>query len=190
VARIEQAGELAGEVEALRRLNNSERSADIRFAASGRRSADLIVAEALHVARQDQILIRALDLHLSPGMRLGLLGGNGSGKSSLLAVLGGSLAPAGGAVKRAHELRVATFDQTRSALDLQQTLRRALSPTGEEVHLPGGGKQHVNAYAQRFLFRPEQLDQVVASCSGGEQARLLIAQLMRQDAQSWDPMHK
>lgn len=182
VARIKEAGELADDLHAVKQLNSSERTADIRFAASGRRSADLIVAEGLTVSRGERVLLRELDLHLSPGMRLGLLGGNGSGKSSLLAALAGALPPAAGRIKRAHELRVATFDQTRSALDLRQTLRQALSPTGDEVHLPGGGKQHVNAYAQRFLFRPEQLDQVIASCSGGEQARLLIAQLMRQEA--------
>ena len=181
-ARIKEAGELADELAQVKRHNTAERAADIRFAATNRRSSDLIVTEGLDVARGGRRLLADLDLHLSPGMRLGILGTNGSGKSSLLAVLTGELDPAGGRLKHAHELRIATFGQTRAQLDRSQTIRRALAPTGDSVQLPGGGSQHVNAYAQRFLFEPHQLDQQVAACSGGEQARLLIAQLMRREA--------
>ncbi|MDA3959466.1 MAG: ABC-F family ATP-binding cassette domain-containing protein [Planctomycetota bacterium] len=181
-ARIKGAADLADELDSVKKLNRSERAADIRFGASGRQTTDLLLCEGVTVSRGDKQLICGLDLQLAPGECLGLLGTNGSGKSSLLAALLGDLAPSAGRLKRAHELRVATFDQTRAKLDRNQTIGRALSPSGDTVTLPGGGKQHVNAYAQRFLFDSHQLDQVVDSCSGGEQARLLIAQLMREEA--------
>jgi ATP-binding cassette subfamily F protein uup len=118
---------------------------------------------------------------LSPGSKLGLLGPNGSGKSTLLRVLGGELAPDAGTVTLADGLRIVLLEQGRATLDPAATLRRALGPNGDTVMI-AGRPQHVVARAKQFLFRPEQLEVPVGSLSGGEQARVRLAQLMLQPA--------
>jgi ATP-binding cassette subfamily F protein uup len=113
-------------------------------------------------------------------MRVGLVGPNGSGKTTLLRLLQGDLAPTGGEIRRADWLRIVYFDQTRT-LDPDVTLRRALAPDGDSV-VYRDRVIHVAGWAARFLFTGEQLSQPVARLSGGERARVLIAQLMLQPA--------
>jgi ATP-binding cassette subfamily F protein uup len=181
VARIKQAGDLGAQLSDLSRRNREAKRIDLGFQATGRQTQDLLLGEGLACDRGGRQLFAGLDVAVGPGERIGLIGGNGSGKSSLLACLAGELPLAGGRVKRAHGLRVATFDQTRSALDRSTTLARALSPEGDQV-VVGERTIHIRAWAQRFLFNHDRLDQVVGSLSGGEQARLLIAQLVRRPA--------
>src|SRR5262249_6437904 len=106
---------------------------------------------------------------------------NGSGKTSLLEVLAGVVRPDAGEIERADDLRVVRFEQERAGLEPAQSLRRALAPEGDTV-LWQGRRLHVAAWAKRFLFRPEQLEVPVGRLSGGEQARILIAQLMAEPA--------
>jgi len=141
----------------------------------------LIVAKGLSVAIGGRTLISNLDLELGPGQRLGLLGRNGSGKSTLLRVLAGELEAAAGTIKRAMGLRVVYFRQDRASLNPNLTLRTTLAPNGDTVAFRGS-KIHVMAWAKRFCFRSEQMDQSVGSLSGGEHARLLISHLMQQEA--------
>jgi ATP-binding cassette subfamily F protein uup len=128
-----------------------------------------------------RLLFRDLDLAITPGTRVGLLGPNGSGKTSLLDVLAGTLAPDTGIVERADALRLVRFEQHRTGLDQAQTLRRALAPEGDAVTFQGRSV-HVASWAKRFLFQPEQLELTVGRLSGGEQARILIARLMLEPA--------
>jgi ATP-binding cassette subfamily F protein uup len=113
-------------------------------------------------------------------MRVGLVGPNGSGKTSLLRLLRGETVPTGGQIHRADWLRIVYFDQTRE-LDPDVTLRRALAPEGDSV-VYQDRLIHVAAWAAKFLFAGEQLNQPVGRLSGGERARVLIAQLMLQPA--------
>jgi ATP-binding cassette subfamily F protein uup len=157
--------------------NRQTRTAGIDFTATGRRSTDLITAEELRVDIGGRTLIKSTEVHLGPGDRLGLLGRNGSGKSTLLKVLSGEIPAAGGMLKRAAGLRTVYFRQDRSSLNPNVKLRDALCPNGEAVQFRDS-KIHVMSWAKRFCYRPEQMDQLVGSLSGGEQARLLISQLM------------
>jgi ABC transport system ATP-binding/permease protein len=179
-ARIDEAERLQGE---LADLDSRSRSATVGvdFAATGRRTKRLLVAEGLTKSFDSRPIVRGLDLVLGPGMRLGLLGANGSGKTTLLRLLAGLEEPDGGSVERAPHLRVVFFDQHRSRLDPAVSLRRTLAPAGDSVVF-AGGSIHVAGWAKRFLFRPEQLDTPVGRLSGGEQARVLIARLMLEPA--------
>jgi ATP-binding cassette subfamily F protein uup len=125
-------------------------------------------------------LFDGLNFILTAGMRVGLVGPNGSGKTTLLRLLQGDLAATGGEIRRADWLRIVYFDQTRT-LDPDVTLRRALAPDGDSV-VYRDRVIHVAGWAARFLFTGEQLSQPVGRLSGGERARVLIAQLMLQPA--------
>src|SRR4029453_6458893 len=93
----------------------------------------------------------------------------------------GHLAPDAGEIERAAALRLVRFEQHRSGLDPEQSLRRALAPEGDTVTFQGRGV-HAAAWARRFLFQSEQLDVPVGRLSGGEQARILVARLMGEPA--------
>ncbi len=179
--RIEQAGRMMDDLAELKVRNTQGGSAAIDFTASGRQTRKLLEARSISKSLGGKPLFQKLDLVLSPGLKLGLLGPNGSGKSSLIRVLSGELQPDSGSIKRADGLKVVRFEQNRASLDKDVTLKVALSPKSETVTYRGGS-MHVSGWARRFLFRTEQLDMPVRDLSGGEQSRILIAQLMLQPA--------
>ena len=178
--RIKEAGRLIEELEDTR-ARSAGATAGIDFTSSQRRTRRLVVASALSVARGGRRLVSGLDLVITPGTRVGLIGPNGSGKTTLLSVLTGALPPEAGTLAHAEGLRVVRFEQERGGLDPAQSLRRALAPEGDAVTYQGRSV-HVAAWAKRFLFSPEQLELPVGRLSGGEQARVLIARLMRAPA--------
>ena len=165
----------------LRARNSAGRAITVDFAATGRQTRKLVSAKAIGKTLGDRKLFDNLDLILSPGIKLGIVGPNGSGKTTLLRLLTGELAPDTGTVERAGDLRIVYFQQHRDQLDLTQPLRKALCPTGDLV-VYQDKPLHISGWAQRFLFRKEQLDMPVGDLSGGERARVLIAQLMLRPA--------
>jgi ATP-binding cassette subfamily F protein uup len=179
--RIQQAGEMMQDLAGLKERNAQTAAAKIDFTASGRETRKLLVATNISKRLGDRELFRNLSLTLSPRTTLGLLGPNGSGKSTLLKVLAGELAPDNGEIRRAEQLKVVRFEQNRGLLNKSETLRRALSPTGDTI-MHQGSSMHVSGWAKQFLFRSEQLDLLVGDLSGGEQARVLIARLMLEPA--------
>ena len=178
-ARIDKAGELMGE---LADLNFRRRSATalIDFSATDRKTKRLIELEDVSCEIGGRTLFAGLNFVITAGIRVGLVGPNGSGKTSLLRILRGESAPASGQIHRADWLRIVYFDQSRE-LDPDITLRRALAPEGDSV-VYQDRQVHVASWAAKFLFAGEQLNQPVGKLSGGERARVLIAQLMLQPA--------
>jgi ATP-binding cassette subfamily F protein uup len=178
-ARIDKAHELIGE---LADLNTRTRttSAKIDFAASGRQTKQLATLDAVSYSIGDRTLFEDVHFVLTAGMRVGLVGPNGSGKTTLLRLLNGEIKPVSGEIRKADALRVVYFDQNR-VLDADVTLRRALAPDSDAVIFQDR-VIHVAAWAARFLFTGEQLNQPVGRLSGGERARVLVAQLMLQPA--------
>ena len=178
-ARIGKAGELMNE---LADLNDRTRtaSAQIDFSATDRKTKRLVELENAGYTYGDRALFADLNFTVTAGMRVGLVGPNGSGKTTLLRLLQGELSPSKGQIRRADRLRIVYFDQSRT-LDDDVTLRRALAPDGDSV-VYRDRVIHVAGWAARFLFTGEQLGQPVGRLSGGERARVLIAQLMLQPA--------
>jgi ATP-binding cassette subfamily F protein uup len=180
-ARIDRAGRLIDDLSELEYRNAQGRATTIDFMSGERQANRLVNAIGISKTLGGRRLFGPLDLALRPGDKLGLIGENGSGKTTLLNMLAGRLAPDTGTVKLAEGMKVAVFDQHRDQLNLDLTLRRALCPAGEHVEYKGNFV-HVNSWANRFLFRPEQLDHPMRRLSGGEQSRVLIAGLMRTPA--------
>jgi len=178
-ARIDKAGALMGELADLN-IRTRSASAQIDFSATDRKTKRLIELEDVTCEIDGRTLFSGLNCVITAGMRVGLVGPNGSGKTSLLRLLRGESSPASGEIHRADWLRMVYFDQSRE-LDPDVTLRRALAPEGDSV-VYQDRLIHVASWAAKFLFGGEQLNQPVGRLSGGERARVLIAQLMLQPA--------
>ncbi len=179
-SRIQKAHNLIEELQSVRGRNNSQK-AELQFAASERETRNLLVANNLSKTLGGKLLFRGVNLKLSPGTRLGIVGRNGTGKTTLLKILAGEVSQDLGTVKYAQDLSLVYFDQHRESLDPKSTLREALSPQGDFVKVHGQ-EIHVNGWAQRFLFSSERLNLPVSCLSGGEKARILMARLMLKPA--------
>jgi ATP-binding cassette subfamily F protein uup len=178
-ARIDKAGELMVELADLNTRSRSE-TAQIDFSATDRKTKRLIELQNVAYEIGGRRLFQGLNFIISAGLRVGLVGPNGSGKTTLLRLLRGEVAATEGEIRRAEKLRIVYFDQRRE-LDPNVTLRRALAPEGDSV-IYQDRVTHVASWAAKFLFKSEQLNQPVERLSGGERARVLIAQLMLQPA--------
>ena len=180
-SRIEDSSNRMQQLAELKRRNAPAGATAIDFNATGRKTKNLLVAHNIAKAYDDKPLFAKLDLTLSPGTRIGLLGPNGSGKTTLINTLIGELAPDTGTVKPAVDLRIVTFTQRREELDRTISLRDALCPESDSI-IYRGKPVHVATWAQKFLFRKDQMNVPVGDLSGGEQARILIAELMCKEA--------
>jgi ABC transport system ATP-binding/permease protein len=178
-ARIDKANEMIGELAEMNARSRTA-SAEIDFSVTNRKTKQLITLDGVSFGIGSRTLFKDIQFSVTSGMRVGLVGPNGSGKTTLLRLLRGDLKPESGKIGRADGLRVVYFDQNRE-LDPDLTLRRALAPDSDAV-IYQERVIHVASWAERFLFSSENLNQRVGRLSGGERARVLIAQLMLQPA--------
>jgi ABC transport system ATP-binding/permease protein len=178
-ARVDKAHELMGDLADLSSRTRST-SANINFSATNRQSRQLVQLDDVSFSFGGRRLFEKIQFGITNGMRVGLVGPNGSGKSTLLRLLLGELEPQVGKIRKADNLRVVYFDQNRR-LDPEVLLRRALVPDSDSV-IYQDRVIHVASWAARFLFTGEDLNRPVGRLSGGERARVLIAQLMLQPA--------
>jgi ATP-binding cassette subfamily F protein uup len=178
-ARIDKAHEMIGELGGMN-ARSATSTANIDFPSSGRQTKQLIRLDGVGYSIGDRKLFDKLQFTFTPGMRVGLVGPNGSGKTTLLRLLRGDIEPTSGEIFKADALRIVYFDQNRE-LDPNVTLRHALAPDSDSV-IYRDRVIHVAAWAAKFLFTGEDLNRPVGKFSGGERARILIAQLMVQPA--------
>ena len=191
-ARIDTANEMIGQLAAMD-SRTSVSSVGIDFEARQRKTKRLVEFSAVAcnvpaspapdepgTVLPPRRLFTGLNFILTAGMKVGLVGPNGSGKTTFLRLLLGEIDPAQGSIRRADALRMVYFSQLRE-LDEGLTLRRALAPEGDGI-VYQGRTVHVASWASRFLFTGEQLNQPVRNLSGGERARVLIAKLMLEPA--------
>ena len=180
--QVRDAADRRAQLKATKTRNEApKKTTTIDFQATERKTRKLLTLNSVGKSMGSKKLFESLDLELSPGRRIGLLGVNGSGKTTLLRLMSGDLEPDQGTIKRAADLRVVTFSQHRGTLDHRMTLQEALCPVGDMIEYRGK-QTHVSGWAKRFLFEPDQLPTLVGNLSGGEQARLLIANLMLEPA--------
>jgi len=178
-ARIDNAHELIGklaDVDARTRTS----SAGIEFNATERQTKRLIEFEDVSISLGGREIVGGVSFSVTNGMKLGLVGPNGSGKTTILRAMSGEIPATKGLIKRANGLRIVYFSQLRE-IDPTLTLRRALAPDSDSV-VYQDRVVHVASYAAKFLFTGDQLNQPVERLSGGERGRVLIARLMLQPA--------
>lgn len=165
------------------RVQRRESKALAKMKLSPVQESGKLVIEAKNIAYeyQGKILFKDFSTRIERGDKIGIIGPNGCGKSTLIKILLGEIQPSEGMVRMGTQLVVAYADQLRQQLDLDKTLAQQVS-LGDE-HVTVAGKQiHVNRYLQDFLFTPDQIRAPVSTLSGGERNRLLLARLFTQPA--------
>lgn len=178
--RIDQAEELRKELSEVKTRNRQTARMEIDFSGTGRQTRKLLRVHNLTKSFGGKLLFSGITFELGPGFCLGIVGDNGSGKSTFLSLIEQSMAPDQGTVKWAENLKTAVYHQERTYLDPEMTLRDALNPAGGDSINYKGRPIHVVSWAKRFLFMPDQLDMPVGRLSGGEKARIVLADMMRQ----------
>ncbi len=154
----------------------AEQVADLRFESS-RQGKTILQTNQLTLARDGRVLIESLDLALSAGDRIGIVGPNGIGKTSLLLCLLNQLEPVSGEVELGTTTRIGSLDQGRTGLDDSETLREAA--VGDRGYVDQGGEQlRVGSYLERFLFDSASQRKKVGVLSGGERSRVCLARLL------------
>lgn len=133
------------------------------------------VAEDVSKSYGDRTVVRALDLRVLRGDRLGIVGANGMGKTTLLRLLTGEETPDTGQVRIGPSTSLVTLDQRRASLDPSLSLADTLTGGAGDMVQVGTEKRHVIGYMKDFLFRPEQARTPVGVLSGGERGRLALA---------------
>jgi ABC transport system ATP-binding/permease protein len=151
---------------------------NIKLEVSQGEQSGKIVAELTNVGKKydAKVIAQELNLTIMRGDKVGIIGNNGVGKSTLVKILLGKINPDSGKIKLGSNLQIAYFDQMREQLDEKQTLAYTISPGSEWIEI-NGRKKHVISYLNDFLFNPERAQTVVSSLSGGERNRLLLARL-------------
>jgi ATP-binding cassette subfamily F protein uup len=135
-----------------------------------------MVIEAENVTKNygARAIVRDFSLRIQRGDRIGVVGANGTGKTSLLRLLTGEIDPDQGKVTRAKTLSGVMIDQQRALLDPDRSVREILADGGDWIEVRGR-KKHVQGYLKDFLFEPTLVDAKIGSLSGGERSRLLLA---------------
>ncbi|HOP28378.1 MAG TPA: ATP-binding cassette domain-containing protein [Spirochaetota bacterium] len=157
--RIEQQGKVKLD------LNQAERSGKL-----------VIEAEDISFGYTDKLLVKDFSTTIMRGDKIGIIGPNGCGKSTMIKLLLGQLQPDGGSVRQGTRLEVAYFDQLRDQLDPEKSVRYNVSDGTDMIEVAGRTK-HVIGYLQDFLFTPDRADVKVSVLSGGEKNRLMLARL-------------
>jgi ATP-binding cassette subfamily F protein uup len=173
-----------GRVRALKALRDEYSSrrnvtgnAVINRNSGGKSGKRIFETEGLYFNFDDKTLVENLNLLITRGEKIALIGGNGCGKSTLIKLLLGELEASQGEIFRGTNIEVAYFDQHRTALDLDKSVIDVIADGKREVTI-NGNTRHVMGYLQDYLFSPEHVNAPVSTLSGGERNRLVLAKLM------------
>jgi ATP-binding cassette subfamily F protein uup len=173
-----------GRVRALKALRDEYSSrrnvtgnAVINRNAGGKSGKRIFETDGLFFNFEDNLLVENLNLLITRGEKIALIGGNGCGKSTLIKLLLGELEASQGDIFRGTNIEVAYFDQHRTALDLNKSVIDVIADGKREVTI-NGNTRHVMGYLQDYLFSPEHVNAPVSTLSGGERNRLVLAKLM------------
>jgi ATP-binding cassette subfamily F protein uup len=165
------------------RSQRRERVGNVNFTVDSSNSSGKIVATLnnISIGFNERKIIDNFSANIMRGDKVGLIGSNGIGKSTLLKIILGKLSPDSGKVELGTKLEIAYFDQMREALDEEATIQDVVSQGQDYVEI-SGRRLHIATYLEEFLFEPARFRSPVKSLSGGERNRLLLARLFSRPA--------
>ncbi|MSP42268.1 MAG: ABC transporter ATP-binding protein [Alphaproteobacteria bacterium] len=163
------------------RRTQSRVTGNVKLTVSPADNAGKLIIEASTISKAygPRLLVRDFSLRVQRGDRVGLLGPNGVGKTTLLKLLTGEMTPDTGRVRVAETVQMAGLDQRRDSLDPSASLQETINPGGgDSLTIAGQTTRHVMSYLKDFLFTPDQALAPVGVLSGGERGRLLLARAL------------
>lgn len=162
----------------LERSQRREREGKVKFDLNAADKSGQLVIEADHISQQynGHDVIKNFSLRIMRGDRIGLIGPNGIGKSTLLNLLLGKITAQQGSIRQGTKLEMAYFDQLRAALDMEKTVADNVAEGSDTIEI-NGKKRHIISYLNDFLFTPQRALTPVKALSGGECNRLVLARL-------------
>lgn len=165
-----------------RRTNLMNQVKSVKLGALDSGVSSKMVMEAFNISKSfsDQILVNNFSTRIVRGDRIGIVGANGTGKSTLLKLLVKTLEPDAGRVRLGTKIELTYFDQMRDSLDPDKTLWESLCETGGDQVMVQGQHRHVMSYLRDFLFEEKQVRSPVSVLSGGEKNRLALAKSLAQ----------
>ena len=172
--RVENFLELKDRVSTIK--SEAKKTLDLSLQKSGRQTKVLVSFTDLDFEySKSKVLFEQISGEIHKGNKIGLLGQNGVGKTTLLKLVKGDLAPTGGKMKTADNLQIQYFSQKRDELDIDTTPYQLLGDGNDFVALPDGSKKHVISYFESFLFDRDDINRPLKTFSGGEKSRLQLA---------------
>ena len=156
--------------------SEAKKNLDITLSQSNRQTKILVSFQNLSFAYPDQrALFQSISGEIHKGNKIGLLGNNGVGKTTLLKLIKNELLPLSGNMKTADNLQIKYFSQKRDELEIDMTPYQLLGDGSDFVDLPDGSKKHVSSYFESFLFHRDDIHRPLKTFSGGEKSRLQLA---------------
>lgn len=143
-----------------------------------RKTKFILEAKQVSFHFENKAIVNNFDIQIKKGEKIGIIGPNGSGKTTLIKLLLKEIEPLEGKVKHGTNLEITYFDQHRSELNPEHSLQKTLCPTGGDQIFMKTKTMHVAAYLKNFMFDPRQIHDKVATLSGGEANRLLLAKAL------------
>ncbi|MBM3579952.1 MAG: ABC-F family ATP-binding cassette domain-containing protein [Alphaproteobacteria bacterium] len=181
IGRLHYLDELRGKLDAQRKLINANRNRVKIETQKIEEDAPQVILSLNNVSKNfgEKKLLEKFSLKILRGERIGIVGKNGSGKSTFLKLMIGELTPDSGTVKPAKDISISYFDQSRSAIKKSSTIQEILCDSGSDyVQLVGGKSIHICGYLKNFLFDPNDRETLTSTLSGGQQNRLLLAKTL------------
>lgn len=167
----------------LERSRRRDQQGQVKLALSAGEQSGKLVAELIDVRKAygDRVIVNDFSATILRGDKVGLIGLNGAGKTTMLRLILGEQRPDAGTIRQGSRLQIAYFDQMREQLNEDASLAETISPGSDWVEI-NGNRKHVMTYLGDFLFAPERARSPVKSLSGGERNRLLLARLFAKPA--------
>ncbi len=172
-----------GRVRALKKMREERKqrrerigTAKMKLMKSEDSGYEVIEAENISFSYGTKQIIKDFSIRIVRGDKIGIVGANGCGKTTLVKLLLGELKPSAGTIELGTNLQIMYFDQLRAQLDENKTVWENVSPDSDQVVL-NGKPQHIVGYLQNFLFSPERAKTKISVLSGGEKNRVLLAKL-------------
>ena len=181
-ARLQEAENIKSEVSKLRVQTAKPKKMLINFETTDRKTKRLATLHSVCKSFAEKVITTGLDLTITPAMRIGLLGNNGVGKTTIMKMIASELEPDSGSIHITTGCKILHFDQNRQIMDENQKLEDALSLNGSDMVIYRGKEMHITSWARKLKFRSDQLKSPISALSGGERARVIMGRLMLQTA--------
>jgi ATP-binding cassette subfamily F protein uup len=156
-------------------IRQSKQKLKLELEENQKKSKFIIEAEDISFAYNGKNIIKDFSIRIKKGEKIGIVGPNGTGKSTLVKLLIGELKPESGKIRFGSSIDLTYFDQYRSSLNPEDSLVKYLCPNGGDTVFLKNREMHVAGYLKQFLFDPKNLHSKISTLSGGEKNRLLLA---------------